>query len=60
MTIVRSRSRSIQFLTAIFFIIYTFTFTKMWKIFQYIERFSGIFLVYGYIFANAIVKVVPV
>lgn len=39
MTIVRNRSHSIQFLTALFFIIYTFTFTKMWKIFQYTERY---------------------
>lgn len=60
MTIVRSRFHSIQFLTAIFFIIYTFTFTKMWKIFQYTERYFAIFFVYGYISANTIVKVAPV
>lgn len=41
MTIVRNRSHPIQFLTALFFIIYMFTFTKMWNIFQYIERYSA-------------------
>lgn len=50
MTIVRNRSHPIQFLTALFSVIYTFTFTKMRNIFQYIERYSGIFLVYGVYF----------